>query len=242
MGSSAKSELQLSRQGRLLTITLDNPPANKLTDDLLDVLEAALDASDKDCDLIIFTGKGRSFSHGFDLDILRSWTDIRVCRQKLEHANRVFNRIFELEKPTVAAINGPCFGGGLELALACHFRVCTEKARLGLPEVSRGLLPGLGGIHRLVRIIGNAKALEMITLGDMISADEALKLNLVSRIYPRNDFVSHVQSFARTLLMVEPSLMSEVLRLVKNAPERTDEENIQAAIEGFVKFSGGAKR
>ena len=160
----------------------------------------------------------------------------------MERANRVFNRISESGTPALAAINGPCFGGGLELALACHFRVCADKARMGLPEVSKGLLPGLGGIHRLARLVGNAKALEMVALGDLIPADEALRLNLVSRVYPRDDFMSHVRSLARTLLMVEPSLMSEVLHLVRRAAERTNQENTRAAVESFVRFSSRVKK
>jgi len=242
MGSRDESQVKIEREGRILTLTLDRPPKNELTDDLLDILERALDGHDKDTDLVIFTGNGRTFSHGFDLGLLSSWADARECGQKLERANAVFRRISDLEKPTLAAINGPCFGGGLELALACDFRLCVEKARLGLPELSRGVLPGLGGIHRLIPLLGKAKALEMIVLGDLISAEEALRLNLVNRIYPREAFMAQVRSFAKTLLMVDRELMKEVLHLIKRAPGRTEEENIRAGIEGFVKFSTGVKR
>ncbi len=242
MEGPVEHQLLIKREGGLLTLTLDNPPQNKLTDDLLRFLDSTLDGPAKGCNLIIFTGKGKSFSHGFDLAPFRSCTDPRLRRQKVERANRVINRISESGTPALAAINGPCFGGGLELALACHFRVCADKARLGLPEVSKGLLPGLGGIHRLARIVGNAKALEMVALGDLIPADEALRLNLVSRVYPRDDFMSHVRSLARTLLMVEPSLMSEVLDLLRRAPERTNQENTRAAVKSFVRFSSRVKK
>ena len=242
MGSRDQHLLKIDLEGRILTLTLDRPPKNELTDDLLDILERALEAHDEDTDLVIFTGNGKIFSHGFDLDLLNSWTDVGECRQKLERANRVLRGIHDLKKPTLAAINGPCFGGGLELALACHFRLCVEKARLGLPELSRGVLPGLGGIHRLSRLIGNAKAMEMIALGDLISAGEALRLNLVNRIYPREGFMSHVRSFAKTLLMVDRRLMREILGLITGAPGGTEEDNIQAGIESFMKFCYGAKK
>jgi enoyl-CoA hydratase/carnithine racemase len=140
----------------------------------------------------------------------------------------------------VAAVNGACLGGGLELALACHIRVCSEKARLGLPELSVGLVPGLGGIPRLVRVVGEAKALEMMLLGDIVSADDALRMHLVSRVFPRNGFRDRVLAFVRTILATRQEGLRELLALVPEMRGRPEAEAIRLAGEGFARVAAGA--
>ena len=142
-----------------------------------------------------------------------------------------------MTKPVIAAVNGPCFGAGLELALACHIRLCSEKARLGLPELSIGVIPGLGGVERLIRVIGEAKAIEMILLGDIISAPRALELNLVNRVFPKKDFFPRVLLFVRTLLATSKEAIEEVLRLFALSRPAREEKNILDAAEAFVRLA-----
>ena len=149
--------------------------------------------------------------------------------------------ISRLNKPVIAAINGPCFGAGLELALACHIRLCSEKARLGLPELSMGVIPGLGGIERLIRVIGEAKALEMILLGDMISAARSLELNLVNRVLPRKDFFAKVLIFVKTILAAGTDTIEEVMRLFALSRPEHEERNIREAAEAFVRVVSRGK-
>ncbi len=189
-----------------------------------------------DIDAIIFTGKGNVFSKGGDVEELRSAH--KTLDQKIvAYGNEIYTFISTLSKPAIAAINGSCFGGGLELALACHIRLCSEKARLGLPEVSIGLIPGLGGIHRLSRVVGESKALEMILLGDMISAPRALELNLVNRVFPKKDFFMSVLRFVRTLLTTRKEAIAEVLKLVVLSRPESEARTILAAAESFIRLA-----
>jgi enoyl-CoA hydratase/carnithine racemase len=189
-----------------------------------------------DIDAVMFMGKGNVFSKGADIEGIRSRSIILDLKAVL-FANEIFGFISRLTKPAIAAINGPCLGGGLELALACHIRVCSDKAYLGLPEVSIGVIPGLGGIHRLSRVVGESKALEMILLGDIIPASKALELNLVSRVFPKKDFFSKVLLFVKTLLSTRREALGEVLQLVALSRSENEDQMIRRAAEGFIRLT-----
>lgn len=233
-----KGDLEITRDGRIVIATLGGPPENELNHRTFELLHAALDTFESDdTDLVILTARGSFFSKGFDVDLIRSVTDPVGLRESLVATNAVVSRIAALRKPVIAAINGHCFGGGLELAMACHFRICAEKVRLGLPEVSIGLVPGFGGVHRLAGIVGQAKALELVALGDLVTSGEALRINLVNRVVTKRGFMDHVFSFARALLMVKPALLSEVIGLLNEAGGRSEEENVAEDIESFIRMA-----
>lgn len=231
----SECRLRLSREGRLLVIALDNPPENRLTPGLLDKLSDALDILKTEMDAAVLTGTGPAFSYGFDLDVIRSWPDADAARRDLERGNALLDRLARCPKPVIAAVNGHCFGGGLEVALACHFRLCSEKARLGSPELSIGLIPGLGGIRRLAALVGRAKALELIALGDIISAEEARRLGLVNRVLPKDGFAAGVRAFAQALLLADPALVRETIRLIGPGPEASDDEATSDQIRSFLR-------
>ena len=141
----------------VLTLTLCHPPANLLNMDVFVGLDEALELLEtSDAHLLVITGEKQVFSKGFDLELMASCSERRAMRRNLLETNAVFSRLAKSPKPTVAAINGYCLGGGFEMVLCCDFRVCKERTRLGLPEVWTGMLPGLGGIHRLARMVGQA--------------------------------------------------------------------------------------
>jgi len=235
-----KKFLTLAEEDRILTITINNPPENKLNNEIfLEFNTCRSLILSPDIDLIIFTGQGNIFSKGFDLNIIRTCPDPHVLREHLTFLNETYAFIESLHKPVIAAINGHCLGGGLELALVCHLRLCSEKARLGLPELSMGIIPGLGGVHRLAKVVGQAKAFEMIAMGDVISASEALRINLVNRVLPKEKFMSGVLRIAKTLLMVDQGRLREVIRLLRNCQVSgyarfNEQENINAIIDSFV--------
>jgi enoyl-CoA hydratase/carnithine racemase len=228
--------LRVDREGRLLVIAIDHPPENRLTPSLLEELGAALEMLERDMDAAVLTGTGAAFSYGFDLEVIRSWRDEAEARRDLESGNRLLTRLARFPKPVIAAINGHCFGGGLEIALACHFRLCAEKSRLGLPELSIGLVPGLGGARRLAALAGRAKALELIALGDLIPAEEALRLGIVNRILPRSGFMDGVRAFARALLMIDADLVREAIRLVGAAAGGDEDAAAADAVRSFLRF------
>jgi enoyl-CoA hydratase/carnithine racemase len=233
----AKSNyLKVSNENKILIIKIDNPPNNYLSTEFFSELKPCYDIMlSHEVDAVVFTGAGRVFSKGADVNELNS-VPPKVDLQKLIDGNETYSLISRFHKPVIAAINGACFGGGLELALACHLRVCSEKARLGLPEVSIGVIPGLGGIQRLIRVVGEAKALEMILLGDMISASRAYELNLVSRVFPKKDFLGSVISFVRALLAARREAIEEVLRLVALSRPASEDDNILTSAERFMRL------
>lgn len=229
--------ISATQDAELLILTIDNSPNNTLPGRFFGQLYACFQKADAaEVRAVVITGQGRSFSKGADLAELTGSSPM-LEEDSVVQANRVFSRISRLKKPVVAAINGACFGGGLELALACHLRVCSEKSMLGLPEVSIGLIPGLGGAWRLAATIGRAKALEMILLGDLISAAKALELNLVSRIFPRKNFMSHVLNFVRTVLAVPPEAVTEVLELFNQMDTADEQQLTQASAAAFCRLA-----
>jgi enoyl-CoA hydratase len=230
--------LEITVTERTLELTLANPPDNRLTTAMVDGLDQALEQFESEAfDVLLIRGAGRSFSKGFDVPVTRA-PDASPAglRPRLLRSNAVFSRLARSEKPTLAAIHGACLGGGLELALACHFRLCAEKTRLGLPEVWSNLVPGLGGIYRLTRLIGQAKALELIALGDLISAEEALRLNLVNRVLPGEGFDDRVGSFVKALCVADPRVVREIIRLVSSATTAGEEDSIRQALESFARL------
>ena len=150
---------------------------------------------------------------------------------------RSSRRLARCPKPTVAAISGACLGGGLELALCCHFRLCNDRARLGLPEIWIKLVPGLGGTTRLCKLIGPAKALELVALGDLVSPEEALRLNLVNRVFPKAEFAERVDGFIKALLLADPVALREAIRLVNCFPETDEDDHLRMGWEAFAKLA-----
>ena len=172
--------------GPVAVLRLDNPPLNLVTRDLTEALDAALGRIEADSSVraVVVAGSGdRAFCAGSDVTEFESLRG-RVGEGKLARENAVYDRLARLEVPTVAAIEGDALGGGLELALCCDLRVASARARLGLPEVGLGVIPGSGGTHRLPALVGPAKAKEMILLGLALPADEAERIGLVNKVVP----------------------------------------------------------
>lgn len=172
--------------GRVAVVRLDNPPLNLVSRALTEALDAALGRLEADSSVraVVVAGSGdRAFCAGSDVaefEALRG----RVGAGKLVRENEVYDRLARLELPTIAAVEGDALGGGLELALCCDLRVASARARLGMPEVRLGVIPGSGGTHRLPALVGPAKAKEMILLGLPLSADEAERIGLVNKVVP----------------------------------------------------------
>jgi len=192
--------LHLTRIGELALVTLDRPEVlNALNFELLRDLGATLDqVAGGDARALLVTGAGdRAFCAGADIRELMG-RSLRAQREGAAFGQAIFTKLDALPIPSIALINGYAFGGGLELALACTFRLAARNARLGLPEIKLGLIPGYGGTQRLPRLIGEARALEIILTGRPVEAEEAGRISLVNRIV-EGDLLDAGVSFAREI-------------------------------------------
>lgn len=177
--------LHYDLDGDIAVITIDRQGAlNALDQDVLMELALAFEMAESDADVraLVLTGAGRAFVAGADIGALRSLSDAFGGREASLSGQDVTNTLAALPFPTVAAINGFALGGGLELALAADLRVAAKGAKLGLPEVGLGLIPGYGGTQRLPRLIGQGRALDLILTGRHVGAEEALAMGLVNRV------------------------------------------------------------
>jgi enoyl-CoA hydratase len=176
--------LTLEVADRIATITVNRPDKlNALNDATIAELGRAIDDANarEDVAAVLLTGAGRSFIAGADISELESQSPLEAQR-RARVGQAIFRRFETSPKPTVAAINGFALGGGCELAMACHVRIASEKAKLGQPEVKLGIVPGYGGTQRLPRLVGRGAALRLLLTGDMIDAAEAHRLGLVDLV------------------------------------------------------------
>jgi enoyl-CoA hydratase len=174
----------LTRRDEFALLTLDRQEAlNALSFAILEDIAAAFDeAANMDIRALLITGAGpKAFCAGADIKELRG-RDLAAQKRQAARGQGIFAKLDTLPVPSVAIINGYAFGGGLEMALACTFRIATRNAKVGLPEIKLGLIPGYGGTQRLPRLIGEGRALEMIMTGRTVAADEALTIGLVHRV------------------------------------------------------------
>lgn len=177
---------------------------------------------DPDIHVVILTGAGeKSFVAGTDIGEL---TELNTDTGKLfaMGGQEVFDRIENLGKPVLAAVNGYALGGGCELALACHIRIASENAKFGQPEVNLGIIPGYGGTQRLARLIGKGRAMEMILTGDQIDAHEALRIGLVNKVVPLSELMKTAEAIAQKIV----SKGQVAIRLALKAVNMTDETNL----------------
>jgi len=232
----AGCRVEVAAAGEVVRLVLDNPPDNRITPSILQALERTLDDLEgAGRRLLVLTGSKRSFSKGFDEAVIRASAERGAQRASLLIWNDVVSRLAASRTLTLAAVNGACFGGGLELALACHLRFCSDKARLGLPELGLGLLPGLGGIHRLVGLVGRSKALELLAAGDLITASEAHRIGLVNRLVAHGGLDAAVNAFIQSLSTLQPWLLKEAIELTALAERRHGEDNVAAMVNAVVR-------
>jgi enoyl-CoA hydratase/carnithine racemase len=210
------SDLVTIESGVVTTIRIDNPPLNLVSLDVTKALTAALSGVERDGDVraVVLTGAGgRAFCAGSDVKEFPSLAG-RVAEGKLIDENTMYNQLAELPVPTIAAIEGDALGGGLELALCCDLRVASSAARFGLPEVRLGVIPGSGGTQRLPRLIGLARAKELILLGELIDAETALGFGLVNRVVAHGQAESAALELGRTLATRGPVAVREAKALL----------------------------
>ena len=236
------------RENNIATLRLNRP--EKLNSWNLQMREELRDAvrdlvEDDDLRVIIITGTGRAFSAGEDVQGMGDLSSIgpKGFRRRVRMIHNVFDELEKIEVPVIAAINGVAAGGGLELALSCDFRIASDGAKIGLPEGNIGLIPGSGGISRLVNLVGPAVAKRLVMTGDMITAKKALEYGVVEEIVSSEELINHCSTFARKLTDRAPLALGSA-KLVINQCLNVDTEtgrNFERITQSVLKLTSDHK-
>jgi 3-hydroxypropionyl-coenzyme A dehydratase len=227
---STMKYIQLEPQGDIAIVRINRQEAlNAMNTDVISELSRAIDilAADETIKVVIITGAGeRSFCAGADISYMVN-IDPMQAEKYATSAQAVINKIEKLDKPVIAAVNGFALGGGCELSMACDIRIASSNAKIGQPEVTIGIPPGWGGTQRLMRLVGPAKAKEMIFTGKMVTADEAAQIGLVNKVVsvgpndnlppeaPKGDAAAEKARAAEVAKILNRKLMEECLALAK---------------------------
>ena len=235
--------MRVEHDSGVMTIVNDDPPINRMTLAYMDGVEEAVEqaANDPSVRAVVFTAEGTDdFSVGMDLkELMGGVGDRGGFEGVLDQRRRVLHRIEHLGKPSIATMFGYCLGGGLELPLACHFRLAADEgARIGLPELDLGTVPAWGGTARLTRTVGRANALDMILRVKHISGPEALAIGLVQEVHPLAELRDRAHELALDLAQRPPIAVEEVLRCVVDAGEVPLEDALDAERTAVRRCSG----
>ena len=244
--ATSYENLILEIQDRVGRVTINRPKVlNALNEKTVQEIHAVFSSlrDNADVGVVILTGAGeKAFVAGADINELAVMTPLQgEASSKLGQA--ALREIETLGKPVIAAINGFALGGGCELALACHMRFASENAKLGLPEVGLGIIPGYGGTQRMARLLGKGKALELICTGDRISAAEAERIGLVNKVVPADQLMATAEEMARKIMSRGPLAIRAAIEAVMRGSEMPLEEGqfLEAALFGLLCASDDTK-
>ena len=227
----AHENLNVEKEGHVCIITLNHPPVNAWNLGLMQDFEKAIDEveNDREVRVLILTGGGeKCFSAGFDV------SDAANAHKISPKGREIWTRVDRFPKPVIAAINGFAMGGGLELAMSCHFRIMVDdpKATIGLTELNLGIIPGWGGTQRLTRIVGKARALDMILFSKRIDAQEALSIGLINQISTKDRLMDDAIALAKVLAKRPPIAVGAVLKAISEYDYNGLESGLKVEEEG----------
>ncbi|WP_040207724.1 enoyl-CoA hydratase [Neobacillus jeddahensis] len=237
--------LKWSYQDRIATIAIERPPANALSSGLLRELAAVLDEIEPNSEIraIVIHGQGRFFSAGADIKEFTTVTSSEGFANLGKFGQDLFDRMEKFPKPIIAAIHGAALGGGLELAMACHIRYVSETAKLGLPELQLGLIPGFAGTQRLPKYVGVARAAEMLFTSEPITGLQAVQYGLANHAFPETEVLDEAYKLAGKIAKKSPGSINAAIQLLNYA--KTEEFYLgtqkEAELFGEVFVSGDAK-
>jgi len=226
--------LEFAREESFVVVTLNRPPANAISEPLMTELNAALSSVEEDDAVrsVIITGAGdRIFCAGADLGSAFSGGSVATF---IRFGNSVMRRIERFPKPVIAALNGHALGGGCEIAMACHFRLLKETARMGQTESNLGIIPGFGGTQRYPRLMGRGRALEHLILGTQVPAEECYRTGLVNRLSKEGETLNDAKALARQLGKRAPLAMAAIIKAVDEGLEAPMARSIDVEIDAFM--------
>ncbi len=221
--------LLCEKNNRVYTIKINRTSAlNSLNEKVLEELDKALDifANDKDLYVAIISGEGKAFVAGADIACMSNMT-VQEAKNFSKKGMSIFRKIELIEKPIIAAVNGPALGGGCELAISCDIRIASQKAKFGQPEVKLGIIPGFAGTQRLSKLVGVSKAKELIYTGDMIAAEEALNIGLVNKVVEPDMLMEEAMNMANKIA----SNAQLAVRYAKASINKSIETNIDTGMD-----------
>lgn len=215
--------------------TINRPPANALCKALIQEVDELLSAVEYDDNVrvIVLHGEGRFFSAGADIKEFISVESAEGAKQIARNGQTVFERLESFSKPVIAAIHGAALGGGLELAMGCHIRYVTENAKLGLPELQLGLIPGFAGTQRLPRYVGVAKAAEMLFTSDSISGVEAVQWGLANKAFTEDELLPATLEIAKKMAKKSPVVLKASIQMLQYAKPASYYAGVEAEAESF---------
>lgn len=221
---------------RIATVTINRPPANALSSSVLKELSAVLDdlEHEEEVRVIVINGEGRFFSAGADIKEFTTVSTGEEFSKLSTYGQELFERIENFSKPIIASIHGAALGGGLELAMGCHFRIVSENAKLGLPELQLGLIPGFAGTTRLPKYVGVAKAAEMLWTSEPITGAEAVKVGLANHAFPEESLLEETYKIARKIALKSPVSIRATIELLNI----TKTEQYRAAVNKEAELFG----
>jgi enoyl-CoA hydratase/carnithine racemase len=217
-------------------VTINRPKANQLSHDVIEGLDGTLDActEDNQVRVLIITNSGEKiFCAGADLSA--GFGQLGPL-DYVKRGQDLFNKIESMPIPVIAAMKGHAFGGGLEMAMACHFRFLKNDSRVGLTETNLGIMPGYGGSLRLPRLVGCARALEFMLLGKQIEADEALTIGLVRQICDGSGVFDEAMAFAEQLAARPPLAVRRIMKLMAQSANLSPEQHLKIERESLVEL------
>lgn len=234
--------LTWKQEGNVASVTIQSPPANALSSGILQDLSTVLDEIEKDSSIkaVVLRGEGKFFSAGADIKeftTLQGESDYAGLAKK---GQDLFNRIETFHVPVIASIHGAALGGGLELAMSCHVRVVTKNAKLGLPELNLGIIPGFAGTQRLPRYVGLPKAYEMVLTGEPISGEEAARLGLANHAVSDEELEAFSMKLANKFSSKSGPSINAVMKLLPFAQTSQFKEGVEAEAVEFGKVFGNS--
>jgi len=232
-------------EDKIAVLTIDHPPVNSFNRQVVTELDQAIDellANDGVKAIVITGGGTNAFVAGADIPEIKGLLDqpqngYAAAREFIERGQGINLKIEKATKPVIAAINGFCLGGGLELAMSCHMRICSDRARLGQPEINLGIIPGWGGTQRLSRIVGKGKAIELILTGDMVTAQDAYRVGLVNKVVPAGAVLKEARDLARKIVTKSRFPIAAALRAITDGMAVPIEEGLKVEADQFVSLA-----
>lgn len=224
-----------SIEDRVAVLTINKPPANALSSALIQELSSIFDElkHDENVRAVVLKGEGRFFSAGADIKEFTTINTADDFSQLAENGQVIFEKIEQFSKPVIASIHGAALGGGLELAMACHIRYVAENAKLGLPELQLGLVPGFAGTQRLPRYVGMAKAAEMLFTSEPISGKKAVQWGLANAAFPEEELHEVSINLARKIAAKSPLVLSKAIELLNYSKHENYYAGVKKEADSF---------